>query len=112
MKHSVIGLIFVMNLWSAHSAAQEPSIFYSAMANDIGIARLYVTSGEPVNVRDKSGRTPLMLAAEHGNTKVLEYLLSVGADPNLTTDNGLRALDFTRSSEIKRILTHTNGSKN
>lgn len=112
MKRSVVALVLVTGLWSMNCVAQQPSIFYAALANDMGVAQLYVASGESINIRDKFGRTPLMLAAEHGNKKVLEYLLSIGADPHLETDTGLRAIDFARSSEIKKLLSNAKGAQN
>jgi uncharacterized protein len=100
-----------LGCWSALAFAQQPSIFYAAMANDIGVAKQYVASGAPVDVKDKFGRTPLMLAAEHGNTKLVEYLLRSGANPDLKVDTGLRAIDFARQPEIVNLLAHARDNK-
>lgn len=108
MSHRAITTLLILGLWSADVFAQELSIFYAAMANDMGVARQYIASGESVNVRDKFGRTPLMLAVEHGNTKLVQLLLQAGADPNIKTDTGLRAIDFARLPEIKNLLGHAN----
>ncbi|XP_023315898.1 ankyrin-1-like [Trichogramma pretiosum] len=45
-----------------------------------------------VDARDKLGRTPLHLALAERNCRVVEYLLKLGADPNLTDKNGFSPL--------------------
>lgn len=111
MRRNALWLL-PFGFWSALVFAQHPSIFYAAMADDIGVAKQYVASGAPVDVRDKFGRTPLMLAAEHGNAKLVEYLLQSGADPDLKVETGLRAIDFASRSEIVNLLTRARANKN
>ena len=110
MRRSALSLL-LLGLWSAFALAQQPSIFYAAIANDIGVAKQYIASGAPIDVRDKFGRTPLMLAAEHGNTKLVEYLLQAGADPDLKVETGLRAINFARQPEVVNLLTHARDNK-
>ncbi|XP_077867211.1 uncharacterized protein LOC100372378 [Saccoglossus kowalevskii] len=43
---------------------------------------------------EKGGRTPLHLAAEHGKSEVLEYLLGAGADKDALSTDGSSALHF------------------
>ncbi|MCL2312573.1 MAG: ankyrin repeat domain-containing protein, partial [Firmicutes bacterium] len=45
-----------------------------------------------INVKDKEGRTALILAAQHGHIQVTELLLNSGADVNLTENFGHTAL--------------------
>uniref|UniRef100_A0ABD2WH41 Uncharacterized protein n=1 Tax=Trichogramma kaykai TaxID=54128 RepID=A0ABD2WH41_9HYME len=45
-----------------------------------------------VDVRDKSGKTPLHLALEHSDENVAEFLLRNGADPNLADAEGATPL--------------------
>jgi cytohesin len=47
------------------------------------IAFLVEECGANVNYRDEEGRTPLAAAAGEGHRRIVEYLLSKGADPNL-----------------------------
>lgn len=52
-----------------------------------------VNSGVPLNVVYPNGFTPLLAAAEaQDNPKVIEYLVSKGADPNLANKQGLTPL--------------------
>ncbi|XP_014228859.1 ankyrin repeat and protein kinase domain-containing protein 1-like [Trichogramma pretiosum] len=41
-----------------------------------------------IHARDKTGRTPLSVALLNGNTKMAEWLLGTGADPNLADKTG------------------------
>ena len=49
-----------------------------------------------VDVRDKDGITPLMLAAAKGSNNICQLLLDKGADPALTDNNGYTAEDHAR----------------
>ena len=91
--------------------AQEPSIFYAAMANDAEAARYYIEAEQPVDIKDRFGRTPLMLAVERGSVKVIRLLLKAGADPSASTKEGLKAADFARSPEVKQLLIQASGGR-
>jgi ankyrin repeat protein len=58
-----------------------------------------------VNKATYSGCTPLHIAAGRGNIAVVAYLLSMGADPDLQTDEGDTALDLAGSDQVATILT-------
>ena len=58
-----------------------------------------------VNRATYSGCTALHTAAGRGNIAVVAYLLSVGADPDLRTDEGDTALDLAGSDQVATILT-------
>lgn len=76
--------------------------------NDEGIAPLHlagwpemvgllVSYGAKINIRDKNGRTPLMIhASEPESHDVLEALLRHGADASLADKEGSTALDLAR----------------
>lgn len=57
-----------------------------------------------VNRPTYSGCTPLHIAAGRGNIAVVAYLLSMGADPDLETDEGDTALDLAGSHQVN--ITH------
>lgn len=57
-----------------------------------------------VNRPTYSGCTPLHIAAGRGNIAVVAYLLSMGADPDLETDEGDTALDLAGSHQVNSII--------
>jgi ankyrin repeat protein len=66
-----------------------------------------VKAGAAVNERQSGGFTPLMSAAQNGDTEVARLLLAHGADPSLKDDQGLSAADHARTAghpEIAALL--------
>ena len=53
-----------------------------------------------VNRPTYSGCTPLHTAAGRGNIAVVAYLLSMGADPDMRTDEGDSPLDLAGSEQV------------
>ncbi|XP_022805596.1 death-associated protein kinase 1-like [Stylophora pistillata] len=50
--------------------------------------------GCPVDIRDSTGRTPLMISAFYDKIHAVSYLLEKGADPSLVDCDGWNALHF------------------
>lgn len=50
--------------------------------------------GMGVNAQDPTGKTPLMIAVEHGNHAMVEALVSRGATVDIQDDDGRTAFDF------------------
>ncbi|RYN17333.1 hypothetical protein AA0112_g12092 [Alternaria arborescens] len=59
-----------------------------------------------VNSVDKIGRTPLLIAAEHGHPGVIELLLEEGAEVNATSKigNALYAASYSNRKEVVELL--------
>ena len=49
----------------------------------VHVAKILIDHGAEPNKADRGGRTPLCLAAEHGFTGLVQFLLEKGADPNV-----------------------------
>ena len=59
--------------------------------DDIGGVQLLLRHKVKVNVQDAQGRTPLQLAAQHGNADIIGLLLEAGADPLIRDQDGMNA---------------------
>ncbi len=62
-----------------------------------------------VDVRDKDGLTPLMLAAAKGQTGICKLLLGKGADPAVRDNNGFTAGDYAKRHgyhTLCELITH------
>ena len=58
----------------------------------------------PINAQDKSGRTPLMIAARNNHIEFLTILLFENADPKIKDKNSNLVSDLTIDEKIKYIL--------
>ncbi len=68
---------------------EDKSLMYTAACTGSMKAIDYLSQqGEDLNSQDQYGYTPLMKAAERGNTKVIDKLLYLGADPSLKDEDG------------------------
>jgi len=56
--------------------------------NNLKAVKWLVNHGAKIDFPDKSGRTPLMIAAEKGHPEIVEYFVEKGADVNVSDDTG------------------------
>ena len=60
-------------------------------------------AGAHINQAGAGGKTPLMLAAAWPDERAVKHLLALGADPLLTDDTGLDAMDFAATFGCPRV---------
>lgn len=75
----------------------------------LDMINILVEANIPIDVRDNTGRTPLMVAAknyEESDYKVNGVLpfLRAGANPTLQDNNGKTAADYTDDERMKKII--------
>jgi len=58
-----------------------------------------------INATTYTGCTPLHIASGRGDIALTAYLLSMGANPDLATDEGDTALDLAGSDQVMTLLT-------
>lgn len=71
-----------------HYAATHPG---NASAD---MVRLMLEHHAYIDAESPNGTTPLMMAAQYGQPKVVQLLLDEGADPLIKNQKGLTAIDF------------------
>jgi ankyrin repeat protein len=60
----------------------EPDLSHAVIAKDVARVKEIIDAGADVNAKDALGRTPLHLAAFHGQTEIIDLLIAHGADVN------------------------------
>ena len=68
---------------------------------EFGAIDALLQAGCDVNCRNWIGNTPLCIAASHGNTKLINYLLRRGADPSIGNNKGIHPIDFANNADNK-----------
>ncbi|MCL7987325.1 ankyrin repeat domain-containing protein [Sphingobacterium sp. lm-10] len=87
-----IWLIVVLFALAKQTSAQQEILFQAIQNNDTTKVKEYVTSGSSVDIVDARGYTPTILAAYHGNLRMLKLLLDHGANANRLDKMGNTAL--------------------
>ena len=74
---------------------------------NLPVATFLINNNASVNYRSKNG-TALMACVVKNNTDLFDLLISKGANPNLTDDNGMTALmlavQFNNENMVKKLL--------
>jgi hypothetical protein len=81
-------------LYIAVQACAQPEILEAARTGRTKLVEAAIAGGSPVDARDLSGRTALMLAAENGHALTVRLLLDKGADANARDAHGWSAYMF------------------
>ena len=71
-----------------------------------------IDKSDPINARDKSGCTPLLIASQYGHADLAAFLIKRGADPNAVDDSRDTALHWAAykgSVPVCGLLLHLNG---
>lgn len=94
-----------------HSFGVENRLISAITSQDAETVQSLLDKGYPVNSTDKSGNTPLHIAALNGYTVIAKILIDHQADPTATTAVGLTPLHLAAQAdcaELIRMLLATN----
>ena len=80
------------------------ALWYACFANDYILVDLLINSGININNQNDNGATVLMYAASAGKEEMVQLLLSHGADPELKNWDDFKAIDFSSTLEVLKIL--------
>ena len=83
---------------AASSVADDNSAEVLALAGRGQTAQLkaLLDKGAPLEATDRNGRTPLMLAAQHGHAETVKMLLAAGSKPEARDKSGYTAWGLTQ----------------
>src|SRR5882724_5139852 len=77
--------------YSAFAADSVPDLLDAAKKGRTKDVETLLAKGQDIEMKDKEGRTPLMLAAQYGRTATVQTLLAKGAKPDARDPHGWNA---------------------
>ncbi len=95
--------------------SEDPKISNPKKIVGVEIGRLLIKHGSTVFMKDSTGLTPLHIAARAGNKEFVRFLITIRADPFVTSYNGKYAIEMAagqNADAIKEILLRAMNTKN
>ena len=88
--------VIIKNNTALHMASQS---------GDIEIAKTLIDNKANVNIKNRTGITPLMVASYYGKIGIVKLLLNNGADTGIISKSGKTALSIAENKEHKEIVS-------
>ncbi|CAI9178267.1 unnamed protein product [Rangifer tarandus platyrhynchus] len=82
-----------------------PLMRVSAVSGNQEVASLLIDAGADVNVKDKDGKTPLMVAVLNNHEELVQLLLDRGADASVKNEFGKGILEMARVFDRQNVLS-------
>ncbi|XP_070608592.1 fibronectin type 3 and ankyrin repeat domains protein 1 [Erythrolamprus reginae] len=76
-----------------------------ALSGKTDVAIILINAGADVNVKDKDGKTPLMVAALNNHEDLVALLLEKGADPDIKNEFGKGALEMAKGLNRQSVVS-------
>ncbi|MDJ0590405.1 MAG: ankyrin repeat domain-containing protein [Pleurocapsa sp. MO_226.B13] len=80
------------------------ALWFACFKNNLPLMGLLINAGIEIDNQNENGVTVLMYAASSGKIDAVRLLLTVGANPNLRNLDDFRAIEFSSTVEILKIL--------
>jgi ankyrin repeat protein len=80
------------------------ALWFACFNNNLTLMRLLIDAGIEINNQNDNGVTVLMYAASSGKVDAVKLLLAAGANPHLKNLDDFRAIEFSGTVEILKIL--------
>ncbi|KAB1271757.1 Fibronectin type 3 and ankyrin repeat domains protein 1 [Camelus dromedarius] len=81
-----------------------PLMRVSAVSGNQKVASLLIDAGADVNVKDKDGKTPLMVAVLNDHEELVQLLLDKGADASVKNEFGKGVLEMARVFDRQNVI--------
>ncbi|XP_044096661.1 fibronectin type 3 and ankyrin repeat domains protein 1 isoform X2 [Neovison vison] len=82
-----------------------PLMRVSAVSGNQSVASVLIDAGADVNMRDKDGKTPLMVAVLNNHEELVQLLLSKGADASVKNEFGKGVLEMARVFDRQNVVS-------
>ncbi|HOD39376.1 MAG: Phosphocholine transferase AnkX [bacterium ADurb.Bin243] len=85
-------------------AGVNEDLIKSSAKNDAELAKISIEKGADVNLQDKNGYTPLMIASNFGHIDIVTLLVEKGADIHIQANNGETALSLAEKKGHEKVI--------
>ncbi|XP_054515951.1 fibronectin type 3 and ankyrin repeat domains protein 1 isoform X19 [Pan troglodytes] len=82
-----------------------PLMRVSAVSGNQRVASLLIDAGANVNVKDRNGKTPLMVAVLNNHEELVQLLLDRGADASVKNEFGKGVLEMARVFDRQSVVS-------
>ncbi|XP_028336712.1 fibronectin type 3 and ankyrin repeat domains protein 1 isoform X1 [Physeter macrocephalus] len=82
-----------------------PLMRVSAVSGNQKVASLLIDAGADVNMKDKDGKTPLMVAVLNNHEELVQLLLDKGADASVKNEFGKGVVEMARVFDRKNVVS-------
>eukprot|EP00074_Homo_sapiens_P078279 XP_011538651.1 fibronectin type 3 and ankyrin repeat domains protein 1 isoform X2 [Homo sapiens] len=82
-----------------------PLMRVSAVSGNQRVASLLIDAGANVNVKDRNGKTPLMVAVLNNHEELVQLLLDKGADASVKNEFGKGVLEMARVFDRQSVVS-------
>uniref|UniRef100_A0A2I3M9E9 Fibronectin type 3 and ankyrin repeat domains protein 1 n=2 Tax=Cercopithecinae TaxID=9528 RepID=A0A2I3M9E9_PAPAN len=82
-----------------------PLMRVSAVSGNQRVASLLIDAGANVNVKDRNGKTPLMVAVLNNHEELVQLLLDKGADASVKNEFGKGVLEMARVFDRQSVIS-------
>lgn len=84
---------------------EDAKLFFSSVANnDLNTVNQILERGFDVNLQDRYGRTPLIIASKNGYLEIVKALINEGADLNIADQSGATALAAAEANNHNKVV--------
>ena len=81
-------------------------MYYAASGDHVGVVEILLEAGANVNLQNRQGLTPLMIAASEGHLSTVQALIDAKADPSLTDFTGRTAWEWAQRGNLSHVLRY------
>ncbi|XP_044153104.1 fibronectin type 3 and ankyrin repeat domains protein 1 [Bufo gargarizans] len=81
-----------------------PLMLVSAVTGNPDVAQRLIAAGADVNVKDKDGKTPLMVAALNNHERLVRLLIENGADGSITNEYGIGISEMAKAFNRQNMV--------
>lgn len=100
----LILLAFIFLFADLLFAGINEDLIKSSAKNDTELAKLSIEKGADINLQDKNGYTPLMIASNFGHIDIVTLLVKNGADVKIQAINGETALSLAEKKGHEKVI--------